>query len=179
MEISNWEAMADALDRAGTERSILYLSTKSEVVGYFQQEHGAHWSRELAKALQPFTRAKNGEPQKITNIQRRFQPSRLEKAASKANVEQYRALGKKLPGTIVEKPRKVAGKRARVETKVSMTISKEKKPRQRTIKEVLTSSQMSQLRHADLTGLIDAYGGINPEEIMFLEFHAPVRVEYL
>lgn len=175
MEIDNWEAVADALDNAAVERSVIYLGTKNEVTGYYQQEYGKHWGRRLAEKIVEVTGKGN-----VENIARRFRGSRAGKDKVTARAaEEYKAVGKTLPGTVIEKPKKVSGRRARVAVKVAIRISSEKKARMRSIGVTMSSHQMSQLRHADPTGLIDAYGGINPESIMSLEFHSPVSVEYL
>jgi len=185
--IDGWQLMADALDRASIERTILYLSSRDQIINYYKQEYGSEkirpangrgqgteaWKIAISHAISSET------GQRYDTVARRFRGDRAEGKVSKKGAAEYEKLGKTLPGTVVEKPRKVSGKRAKVYTKVLIRISREKKARSRTIDETLTPHQASQLRHGDPDGLIEAYGGINPESISSLEFRSPVSVEYL
>lgn len=91
--------------------------TRDEVIGYYQSRYPGIartkkgepvltkkgeeiplWKRKLAEALQPHTRNKKGEPQKLEYIQRRFQTGREKSTrVSKQQQAEYKALGAKLP----------------------------------------------------------------------------------
>ena len=78
-------------------RASEHPQTRDDLVKYYSTRYGDDWSRHLAAAIQPYTQGKNGQPQSIRNIQRRFQNRGNRKwytiAPSKAAQAQYQALG--------------------------------------------------------------------------------------
>lgn len=102
--------MAVNCDLARLVKNVSNLrTTREDVIAYYRarypgvktQKGGKQiedWKRRLSEALQPYTKNKKGEPQKLEYIQRRFQTGREgAKRVSKQQQEEYQALGKKLP----------------------------------------------------------------------------------
>lgn len=164
----SYEKLTGALDRAGTET--VYLGTKSEVIGYYKQEYGSHWGRELAKSIVETT----GKG-KVENIARRFRGTRTESAkVSPATAAQYKAVGKTLPGTDV--PRKdLAGKKAKVDFKGEIKISDDQ--RKRSFSTTLSGRQASALRRGEIGAIFEAYG-VNPGAVESLSIER-INVDYL
>lgn len=165
---NGYERVNDALERAGTET--IYLGTKNEVIGYYQQEYGKHWGRELAKKIVETT----GQG-RVDTIARRFRGTRAGsgKVTPRAAAE-YRAVGKTLPGT--EVPRKdLAGKRAKVNFKGEVKISDDK--RTRSFDTTLSGRQAGQLRRGNIGAIFEAYG-VNPGAVETLSVDR-IDVNYL
>lgn len=79
---------------------MIYPQTKGEVVSRYQQEYGKGWKQKLVHDLSPLTMNKKGEPMKPKNLERRFDPSRLNNVPrTKKEKGQYEALGKMLKPT--------------------------------------------------------------------------------
>lgn len=99
-----YEVLNNALNEAGTEE--LKLATKSEIIGYYEQEYGGKWKSQLARDLSTLT------GQRADTIARRFRGARLtNERVSGKNVQEYKRLGQQLPGVRV--PRKdIAGKKS-------------------------------------------------------------------
>lgn len=77
-----WEARA--VDQVIDVSEKVFLTTREQIVAYFRELNpGAkvlksgkiieNWHRPLSEALQPYTQAKGGGPQKVDSIMRRFQ----------------------------------------------------------------------------------------------------------
>lgn len=73
-----------------------YLSTKAEIVDYYQEQG---WSMaRLARDLSPFSFDKNGNTIKPRNLERDFNPDRINKPTRTAAKKiAYEALGRTLP----------------------------------------------------------------------------------
>lgn len=172
----SYERLDAALERAGTE--IVYLESKGQIIEYYKQEYGEkNWTRQIAKDLQPFTQGKNGQPLKVESIMRRFQGDRATKAAGKTargTNEQFKKLGKELPGTPV--PRKdLAGKKAKVDVKARIKISDDE--RDRKFSTTLSGGQASALRRGEIGAIFEAYG-VNPGAVETLRINS-ISVDYL
>lgn len=68
-----------------------YMSSKQELVQHYQQTYLKGWKQQLVKDLAAQTGIKP------KNLERRFDPSRLNAKTSAKNAAQYKALGEKFP----------------------------------------------------------------------------------
>lgn len=84
------------LDDIQQFRKVRYRETKADIVDYYQEKG---WSfAKLARDLSPFTTDKNGNPYKPRNLERRFNPDRLDKPAhSWKDKAEYALFGATLP----------------------------------------------------------------------------------
>lgn len=164
-----YELVADAIDAAGTE--IHYLSGKHEIANYYMQAYPRNWQTRLGNELADLFGGK------AESYKRNFRPDRINRKASPGFAEKLKTLGReKIPGERVKR-RDLAGKRAHVKTIMWMKISKEKAFRKKDIDKMMTASQASRLRKGDLDAVIEAYGNINPKEIVELEIES-FHLEY-
>lgn len=101
----DWEE--DAIQQVIDATPKIILKTRNELIAHFKKTYPGkkllkngktleRWRPELAKAVQPFTHSKTGEPQKLTSVERRFQTGRELKGVSEKQRAEYEALGKKL-----------------------------------------------------------------------------------
>lgn len=77
--------------------NVRYRETKAEIVEYYQNEGKSY--AQLSRDFSPFTiNPKTGEPYKPRNLERRFNPDRLDKPAhSRKDKAEYAEFGKSLP----------------------------------------------------------------------------------
>lgn len=110
------KTLQHAIDKASVPQ---FLSTKSEIVSYYQDKYtgrgAAGWKQHLVKDLAAITGLKE------KNLERRFDPSRLNKPAGKA-AKDYAQLGKDI-GPVGKRP---PGKGYQIYWVVGLHISKSK-----------------------------------------------------
>lgn len=98
--------MADLMTQVA--RLDRHLETRTEIMAFFKREYKGvtrlrngrtieTWKKELIDALQPFTKGKTGQPQSRESVARRFQGGRENSKLKPKAIEEYKALGKKLP----------------------------------------------------------------------------------
>lgn len=167
---------AQTIIEAGQTTEIHYLSDKHDIASYYQQEYGRGWQKRLGNDIAEVAGGKTTG----ASYARNFRPDRMGRKATPDFAAKLEKLGReKIPGEPVTVDRKdLAGRRARVKTKIRMRISKDKKDRLKDINVTLTARQASRLRKGDLDGVIEQYGGINPNEIVSAEIDT-FSVEYL
>lgn len=166
----SYEKLDSELSRAGS--TTIHLGTKSEVIGYYKQEYGSHWGRELAKKIVETT----GKG-RVDTIARRFRGSRAESnKVTPGAAAEYKAVGKTLPGT--EVPRTdLAGRRAKVSMKAEVKISEDTRKRTITPEKPLTPGQAGRLRKGEIGVIFEAYG-VNPRAVETLKIET-IDVSYL
>jgi hypothetical protein len=170
-----FDEAAEAIIEAGQEREIHYLSDKHDIASYYQQNYPRNWQSQLSKDLAEV----NGGKTTAASYARNFRPDRLNRKPTPDFANKLAKLGReKIPGKEVIVQKKVAGKRARVKAVIWMKISKDKRAWKKDIKETLTASQARKMREGNLDGLIEAYGGINPAEIVSADIES-FSVEYV
>lgn len=176
----NWEKAggfgmaAEAIVEAGQTTEMRYMSDKHDIANYYKQEYGKSWQKHLGNDLATV----NGGKTTADSYKRSFRPDRINRTPTPEFAAKLEKLGKTLPGEEVTVQKPVAGKRARVKTKIRMRISKDKKDRLKDINVTISASQAKRMRNGDLDGVIEAYGGINPDEIVSAEIDS-FEVEYL
>jgi coenzyme F420-reducing hydrogenase alpha subunit len=91
-----------------------FMTTKAEIVAYYQQEYGKRWRIELERG--PLSEISGLKPK---NLARRFDPSRLNNVPrTRREKEQYEKLGKLLPPKKEKRPPK-NGFRVRVKGRLN------------------------------------------------------------
>jgi hypothetical protein len=81
--------LREQVNAASDER---YMSGKHEIVDHYQDTYGKAWKQQIVKDLAPITGIKP------KNLERRFDPSRLQQVPRTAKAkEEYAALGRRLP----------------------------------------------------------------------------------
>lgn len=163
---------AESIVEAGKET--IYPTSKHDVVVYYQQTFPRDWQKRLSNDLVEV----NGGTTKASSYARNFRPDRINRTPTPAFAEKLAKVGReKLPGERVDR-KDLAGRRASVSATISMRISKDKKDRTKKINVTLTARQASKMRHGDLDGVIEQYGGINPGEIVSADIER-FEVNYL
>lgn len=167
-----FDMAAEAIVEEGQTTETHYMSDKHDIANYYKQEYPRNWQKQLTTALA----AVNGG--RADSYARNFRPDRINRKPTPGFAEKLAKLGRTLPGEQVTVQKPVAGKKARVKTKIRMRISKDKKDRLKDINVTLTASQAKRMRNGDLDGVIEQYGGINPDEIVSAEIDS-FEIEYL
>lgn len=153
MDAGSQQRFSDVVRADTTE--LRYMTTKSEIVEYYQQEYGSGWQRHLVRDITPFA-AKSKE----ASLRKRFQPARVNREERK-NAEQYRQLGRTLPP--IEVPRKPTGRGVRVEFRGAIWFSA-KSYQKHIVEELSENEYQEMIESQSLDILIDAYG-IDPDSI--------------
>ena len=103
-----YEQLNDAIQAASFDYS--YRSTKADLIAYYKETYQGRgqlgWRQHL---VQDLARQTGMKPK---NLERRFDPSRIDKRPNKRQQEQYADLGKQLPQK--KTPKDTRGKAARV-----------------------------------------------------------------
>jgi hypothetical protein len=106
--------MVDFMTQVG--RLARPMTTREQIYGFFKKKYPAakwkgeaKWKSELTRALQPFTKGKNGQPQTYQSVRRRFEGNRLNSKLTPKTEAEYKALGKKLPPVRPERGYHVRG----------------------------------------------------------------------
>lgn len=103
-----YEQLNDAIQAASYDYS--YRSTKAELIAYYKETYQGRgkegWKQHLVSDLARTT------GMKPKNLERRFDPSRIDKRPNARQQEQYRELGRELPQK--KTPKDTRGKAARV-----------------------------------------------------------------
>jgi hypothetical protein len=156
IEGDGYEQLNEAIQGASFQYAP--MSSKGELIDYYKETYKGKgqegWKQHLVHDLARQTGMKS------KNLERRFDPSRIDKKANKAQQEQYRELGKTLPQK--KEPKNTAGKRARVSFNGEVCIPSGKKRkddcRDRNFTITLSASQASSMKHGNFNPIFDAYG---------------------
>jgi hypothetical protein len=139
----------------GASFSYRPMSTKSELIDYYKETYKGRgqegWKQHIVKDLAEQTGMKR------KNLERRFDPSRIEKKAGKAQQEQYKALGQTLP--MKKEPKDTTGKRARVTWTGDLQTYDEKWPRVgKTYTGTLSASEARQMKKGSFDPVFASFG---------------------
>lgn len=158
-----YEQLNEAIQGASFE--YVHMKSKGDIVAYYKETYtgrgAAGWKQHIIKDVSAQTGVKP------SSIERRFDPSRIDRMSSSESQKQYTALGEKLPMKKQEK--NVKGKRARVsfQGEVCIPSGKDKKGkpkmdcREREFSVMLSPAQANSMRQGNYGAVFDAYG-LNP-----------------
>lgn len=146
-----YQQVTDAIEAASYDYS--YLSTKGELIAYYKETYQGRgkegWKQHLVNDLARTT------GMKPKNLERRFDPSRIDKRPNARQQEQYKELGRELPQK--KTPKETRGKAARLSFsgEVCYPSSGHGKKRQdcrdRDFNTNLNAQQMNALKRGDLS----------------------------
>jgi hypothetical protein len=161
MQVSGdgYEQLNDAI--AGASFEYVHMKSKADIVSYYKETYtgrgAAGWKQHIIKDVSAQTGVKP------SSIERRFDPSRIDRMSSSESQKQYTKLGETLPMKKQEK--NVKGKRARVNFQGEVCVPSGKKGRmdcrQREFSVMLSPAQANNMRQGNYGVVFDAYG-LNP-----------------
>ena len=126
--------------------------TRDDLVKLYSTQYGDAWKQRLAEDIQPYTRGRNGQPQSIRTIRRRFEDRYgvhwYNKPPSPAAQAQYKALGE----TIDQVPED--GYRGNIEAVIWISRTRHA----RSWKFHVRGAAAEALLHGNLAVLTQAYG---------------------
>jgi hypothetical protein len=172
-----YEQLNEAIQAASFDYS--YRSTKNELISYYQETYQgrgqAGWKQHL---VQDLARTTGMKPK---NLERRFDPSRIDKRPNKRQQAQYQELGKQLPQK--KTPKDTKGKRARVSFSGEVCYPSGGRGRRgadcrdKAFTTTLSVQQSNAMKRGDFYPIFDAQG-MNPSAIDSLDVYS-ISVDFV